>query len=207
VEDRYEKDPFDEPVPLYGHPPRALLCDFAFVYESQDEKDRRLSPDWSFNDETFGDIIACLPGQGQCVTQLPDSPPSAGSEVVGHVIELTAAVWQLLGISGVIQLGQKIQKWLLERRGHSGNVGALLPVALSHIHEQFAISRPNVQRVQFIGACSDSRYPADYQAVFLYRIYDYDNEHVYLVEVDSHGNLVHCISRTVSIFERVPIEQ
>ena len=205
VEDLLEKDVFDQPAQLYGHPSRALLCDFTFVYETQDEKDRRLSPDWSYNDESFGNIVACLPGQAQCVTQLPDSPPSTGSEVVGHVIELTAAFWQLLGIPGLPQLGQKIRKWLREKKGHSGNVGALLPVAISYIHEQFTTSRPDIQRVQFISACSDSRYPADYQAVFLYRIYDYDNEHVYLAEVDSQGNLISCICRTVSIFESMPI--
>ena len=179
----------------------AKLSDYTFVYESPEERDRRLYSSYDYFDADYSSIVNALPDGENQVQRLPDRPPHTGTEVWAAAIGLTAAAWQLLGLPGALQLGEHIRKWLKAKKGRSGNVGALLPVAIRFIHDQIPDSQPDLGRVQVVDPCKDSRYPVEYQVVFLYRIYDKDGSRVYLVEVDSIGTLVHLTQRQVGMFE------
>jgi hypothetical protein len=184
----------------YYAPERALLCDYTFVHESVEEKNLRLEATWTGHDDGLGEIIALVGPEN--VQQLPDPKPSTGYEVWGVALGLAASVWQLLGLPGAIQIGQKTRRWLQARKGRSGSLAALLPVAIAVIHEQIPDANPDINRVQAINPCSESRHAIEYQVVFLYRIYDQDGTRVYLIEVDSEGNLIQFSHRPIAMFEK-----
>ena len=187
--------------PNFVLPRDAILSDYTFVYETPEERDRRLDPSYEYFDEDYCSIVGTLPGGERQVRRLPDRPPHTGSEVWAAAISLTAAAWQLLGLPGALQLGGHIRKWLKTKRGRSGNAAALLLVAVRFVHEQVLGSQPDLARVQFLDPCRDGKYPVEYQAVYLYRIYDSDGSRAYLVEVDSIGTLVNLTQRNVGMFE------
>ena len=184
----------------YFVPSQACLCDYTFLYESAEEKASRLGPSYVGHDDGFTDIVTLIGAEK--VQQLPDPKPSTGYEVWGAIFAFSASAWQLIGLPGAIQIGQKARHWLQARRGRSGSLAALLPVAIAFIHERIPGSTPDLQRVQAINPCTESRHAIEYQAVFLFRIYDRDGTRVYLVEVDSNGNLVQISQREIALFEQ-----
>lgn len=76
-----------------------------------------------------------------------------------------------------------------------------MPVAIFYIVEQVPDAKPDPSRVQVLDPMLKSSFPRDHQVVFLDRIYDLDGKRVYLVEVDSTGQLVSLNSRTIGMFE------
>jgi hypothetical protein len=187
-------------VLLYLVPGPAILCDYTFVHESDGEKALRLESSYVVPDDGFSDIRTLIGAEN--VQQLPDPKPSTGYEVWAVALGLVSSVWQVLGLPGMIQIGQKIHGWLQARRGRSGTLNALLPVAIAFVHERIPGSMPDLQRVQAINPCTESSHAVEYQAIFLFRIYDRDGARVYIVEVDSSGNLVQLSQRESALFEQ-----
>jgi hypothetical protein len=179
----------------------AVLCDFTFTYETAEERDRRLEPDFVYFDSDYKAIIDSLPrGEGQ-VQRLPDRPPHAGTEVLGIALGIVGTAWTVLGMPGLLSLGKRVRTWLQNKKGRSGNARALLPVALCHLQEQAPMARPNLTTIQILDPYARDRYPVDYKAIYLYRIYDDSNDQVYVLEIDATGTLVQFTQRPVTLFE------
>jgi hypothetical protein len=189
-----------ERVPKFGVATEAIVSDFSFVCEPG-EQDRRLEPSYEYEDDEFRAFASALPNGRDQLRRLRDPPPSSASEAWGYALGLTAAAWQLLGLPGALQLGDRMRRWMRAKKGRTGNATALLAVAIHHVCEQRPSARPDPLRVQVLDPCEESPYPAQYLAVYLYRIYDQDGERVYVVEVASDGVLVHFSERKVGMFE------
>lgn len=179
----------------------AVLSDFTFVYETPDEKDRRLEPDFAYFDSDYKAIVDSLPRGEEQVRQLPDRPPHTGTEVIGVALGIIGSAWTVLGLPGLVALGKRLRVWLQGKKGRSGNARALLPVALFHLQERVPEAHPNLTSIQILDPYAADRYPVDYKAIYLYRIYDDASDQVYVLEIDSSGTLVHFTQRSVTLFE------
>ena len=179
----------------------AIFSDFTFVHETPEEKERRFDPSFDYEDDDYRRILSSLPSGQEQLRRLPDRPPHTGSEVWAVAISLTAAFWQLLGLPGALQFGDRVRNWLRARKGRTGNATALLPVAVWYIDQKVAHAHPDLRRVQILDPCRPDQYPVEYQAVYLYRIYDYDGERVYVVELASDGTLIQLSVRKAARFE------
>jgi hypothetical protein len=175
----------------------AILSDFTFVYETQEERDRRLEPDFAYFDSDYKAIIDLLPQGVEQVRQLPDRPPHTGSEVIG----IGLGIWTVLGLPSLLELGKRIRSWMRGKKGRSGNAQALRAVALDHLREQVPAAHPNLATIQILDPYEPDRYPVDYKAVYLYRIYDDSGDQVYVLEIDAAGTLVQFTQRSAALFE------
>ena len=142
-------------------------------------------------------LLEAIPDADRVAKRLPDRPPYSQSFDWGFVI----SVLKLLGLPTAIEVGRRVLGWLRARKGRSANAGTLMPVAIYYVVEQVPDAKPDPSRVQVLDPVLKSPYPRDHQVVFLYRIYDLDGKRVYLVEVDSVGQLVSLNGRTVGMFE------
>lgn len=186
-------------LPRFAMPEVATL--FEFGIESDENGDPVVTPFDLSEDPLLKELADSLPVSARGLKLLPDRPPHSQSGDWGMVLGAIAAIWQLAGLPGAIQTGQRVRAWLRARKGRSGDVGALLPVALYHLTREFPDAKPDPSRVQYFNPVQRRGYPLDHQVVFLFRFYDLSDAIVYVVEVDSLGDCVTCIKRPGRMFE------
>lgn len=186
-------------LPRFAMPEVATL--FEFGIESDENGDPVATPFDLSEDPQLKEVADSLPASARDLKLLPDRPPHSQSGDWGMVLGAIAAVWQLAGLPGAIQTGQRLRAWFRARKGRSGDVGALLPVALYHLTREFPDATPDPSRVQYFNPVQQRGYPLDHQVVFLFRFYDLSDAIVYVVEVDSLGECVTCIRRPSRMFE------
>jgi hypothetical protein len=182
--------------PTFGPPEDARLFDFGAEHNQDGEP--IVAP---FSDPEFERLAEALPEGHREFRQMRDRPPYSQALDWGLIVGLTSGVLQILGVPGLIQLGKNTRDWLRAKNGRSGDAGALLPVAIFFITEAYPDAQPNPERVQVLDPTTPAGVPRDHQVVFLYRIYDLSERHVYVVEVSSDGQLTSCTRRDIAMFE------
>jgi hypothetical protein len=205
-----------EEGPQYGRyeTGRIVLCDFTIEHDKA-EHARRVSMNQTSStyldvfeiietDATFKEVVACLPEEKRNIRQLRDRPPLSEPVVGAFDLGTLADLLAVLGLPGLFALGRNALKWFQEKKGRSGPSTTLIPVALWHIAEREPNSRPDPTRVECANQSPDAYFAEDYQEVYLYRVYDQNGERVYIVEVDSRGDLLSFSARAVSMFEVGP---
>jgi hypothetical protein len=181
--------------PIYRPPTEMRFFNFGVQH-------RRGTPvEPPFGDD-FDEVLACLPTEVRATSKPTHYRPPASQDFDWGVwLGGAAAIWELLGLPGVIQLGQKARAWLQKNKGRSGDAGALLAVAILHITETYPDAQPSTERVQVLNPVKLSGYTRHHQVVYLYRIYDVRGTHVYVVEMTSTGHPVSCTQRPIGMFE------
>lgn len=145
-------------------------------------------------------IEEAIPAPARIFAHLPNRPPQTQAMDWGIVLGSVAAICQLLGVPGLVELGHRLRAWL-RARGRSGDVGAILPVALSFLIGKYPDAKPDLARVQYFSPVVPQGYPLEHQVVYIYRFYDVGGRFVYLLEVDSFGECVTCLRREIQLFE------
>jgi hypothetical protein len=132
----------------------------------------------------------------------PDAPPHSASNDIGVIISFVADMLSVLGIAGMVPWGKRIYEWLRQSKAQrSANAGALLPVAVWHLHGVHPTASIDPHRYDCVNPVVDSGYAAPFEAVYLFRFYDSANKAVYIVEVDSKGELRSLTKRDIGFFE------
>lgn len=195
--------------PRFGMPPTA--CIYAVSVALSEDGDPVFAQDRLLEDDVEGRedvgeggllrrVEEAIPARARIMKRLPDRPPQTQAMDWGLILGSVAAIWQLVGLPGVVDLGLRLRAWL-RARGRSGDVGAVLPIALSHLIGQYPDANPDMARVQYFNPLATQEYPMEHQVVYVYRFYDVGGRYVYLLEVDSFGECVTCVRRQIQMFE------
>lgn len=189
--------------------PRFALPHFATLFEFGIEHDEvgdpLVTPFDLVGDQQLIELVEAVPEQARTLRMLPDRPPHSQSGDWGWILGTLANILQVAGVPGMLVVGQKVREWLRGRKGRSGDLGALLPVAVYHLTREHPDAKPDLSRVQSLDPVQPPsprrRYPLDHQVVYIFRFYDLNGESVYVVEVDSFGECVTCVKRPIRLFE------
>lgn len=109
---QFDKDSIDRFArPIFEVPENARLFDFGVEHNRDGEP--IVAP---FSDPEFNRLIETLPEDQAEIRWMPDRPPYSQAVDWGIVLGLTASVWQILGLPGALQVGQRTRDWLRARK-------------------------------------------------------------------------------------------
>lgn len=124
-------------------------------------------------------------GGTQCIRM----PRICAGDTVGLVLTLGAL--SSLGADGVRWIGHKTIEFFKARgRGASGDINALLSVAIDHLSQHHPEVEPDMDAIESFGERRPPGPAREIQAVYLYRIRDTRSTRVFLIEVTSNSRLI-----------------
>jgi hypothetical protein len=111
-------------------------------------------------------------------------------------LEFALSALSSIAATGIIWLGKKLAEFFkLRGHGASGDVNALMLVAIYHLAERHPEVEPDVTAIESLGDSTRNGPAREIRAVYLFRIRDVRSMRVFLMEVSSTGELVTLIER------------